>query len=542
MKFFPTSTRFRVRRGAVIAVLLVLVFVVAAALAVQAYGNARYHRAQADRVLRDYAALAAARVAQRSATEIYYAVIPPLKAIQHAHEAAPHKALPGPKDLQFDPMEREFSLAPYIRYTFRMDLKSGQLKTSGQAVPWAVHKWMVDTLPAHTRTVYDTSWHMGSVLGQPGGERRYVVYTVLRDSDGALRTALGFEAKPAALRPLVEQGTQKFPLLPRPLTGGVQYDSMGSVIITDRYGVEIYRSAVQYSSPFTARDTIGTDMGDLYAQATLRGAVADQLIIGGLPKSRLPLILGLLGLTAVLIGSALVQLRRESQLTRLRSDFISGVSHELRTPLAQIRMFSETLTLGRVRSDEERRRSLAIIDQEARRLTHLVENLLHFSRSERQTTHITPEPTALAPLVQEVIDGFSPLAAARGATLSASIPEDLVVPADPGAVRQMLLNLLDNAVKYGPAGQQVRIGASRDNGVARVWVDDGGPGIPRADRERVWVRFWRLERDRDSAVAGSGIGLAVVRELASLHHGRAWIDDTEPSTGAGTRVVIELPT
>ena len=542
MKFFPTSTRFRVRRGAVIAVLLVLVFVVAAALAVQAYGNARYHRAQADRVLRDYAALAAARVAQRSATEIYYAVIPPLKAIQHAHEAAPHKALPGPKDLQFDPMEREFSLAPYIRYTFRMDLKSGQLKTSGQAVPWAVHKWMVDTLPAHTRTVYDTSWHMGSVLGQPGGERRYVVYTVLRDSDGALRTALGFEAKPAALRPLVEQGTQKFPLLPRPLTGGVQYDSMGSVIITDRYGVEIYRSAVQYSSPFTARDTIGTDMGDLYAQATLRGAVADQLIIGGLPKSRLPLILGLLGLTAVLIGSALVQLRRESQLTRLRSDFISGVSHELRTPLAQIRMFSETLTLGRVRSDEERRRSLAIIDQEARRLTHLVENLLHFSRSERQTTHITPEPTALAPLVREVIDGFSPLAAARGATLSASIPEDLVIPADPGAVRQMLLNLLDNAVKYGPAGQQVRIGASRDNGVARVWVDDGGPGIPRADRERVWVRFWRLERDRDSAVAGSGIGLAVVRELASLHHGRAWIDDTEPSTGAGTRVVIELPT
>jgi signal transduction histidine kinase len=248
---------------------------------------------------------------------------------------------------------------------------------------------------------------------------------------------------------------------------------MGSVIITDRYGVEIYRSAVQYTSPFTARDTIGTDMGDLYAQATLRGAVADQLIIGGLPKSRLPLILGLLGLTAVLIGSALVQLRRESQLTRLRSDFISGVSHELRTPLAQIRMFSETLTLGRVRSDEERRRSLAIIDQEARRLTHLVENLLHFSRSERQTTHITPEPTALAPLVQEVIDGFAPLAAARGATLSASIPEDLVVPADPGAVRQMLLNLLDNAVKYGPAGQQVRIGASMAGPASRAPTASG---------------------------------------------------------------------
>jgi signal transduction histidine kinase len=383
------------------------------------------------------------------------------------------------------------------------------------------------------------------VLGQPGGERRYVVYTVLRDKNGSLRTALGFEAKPAALRPLVEQAQKRpyYSLLPRALTGSVQYDSMGSVIVTDRFGVEIYRSAVQYASPFTARDTLGTDMGDLFAHATLREAVADQLIIGGLPRSRLPLILGLLGLTAALIGIALFQLRRESQLARLRSDFISGVSHELRTPLAQIRMFSETLTLGRVRSDDERRRSLAIIDQEARRLTHLVENLLHFSRSERQTTHITPEPTSLAPLVQEVLDGFAPLAAARGATLAADVPEDLIVPADPGAVRQMLLNLLDNAVKYGPAGQAVRIGAARENGVARLWVDDGGPGIPRADRERVWVRFWRLERDRDSAVAGSGIGLAVVRELAALHHGRAFIDETAPTDGTppGTRVVIELP-
>jgi signal transduction histidine kinase len=536
-------TRFRVPRGAVVAVLLVLAFAVAVALAVQAYETAHDHRAQADRVLRDYAALAAARIAQRSAAEIYYAVVQPLKALQHAQEMAPHKPLPIPHDLHFDVMEHEFSIAPYIRFTFRMDLKTKELKTSGQTLPPVVREWLIDTLPVHARTIYDTSWagHVGTVLGQPGGDRRYIVYTRLRDSDGTLGTALGFETNPTALTPLVVQATdtQMFALLPRPLTGGVQSDSTGSFIITDRFGVEIYRSPVQYTSPFTARDTIGTDMGDLYAQATLRGAIADKLIIGGLPKSRLPLILSLLGLTAALIGTALFQLRRESQLTRLRTDFISGVSHELRTPLAQIRMFSETLSLGRVRSDEERRRSLAIIDQEARRLTHLVENLLHFSRAERQTAHITPEPTALAPLVQEVIDGFAPLAAARGARLAADVPQDLVVPADPGAVRQMLLNLLDNAVKYGPAGQEVRIGAIQDNGVAKVWVDDGGPGIPHSDRERVWERFWRLERDRGSAVAGSGIGLAVVRELATLHHGRAWVDD--PPDAVGTRVVIELP-
>src|SRR6185312_8221848 len=208
-------------------------------------------------------------------------------------------------------------------------------------------------------------------------------------------------------------------------------------------------SAVQYEPTFAARDSVEAMMGGMPVQVSLRPDMAPKLLVGGMPRDQRPRLLILLALTAGLVAVALQQLRREYQLARLRSDFISGVSHELRTPLAQIRMFSETLTLGRVRSDDERRRSLAIIDQEARRLTHLVENLLHFSRSERQATHITPEPTRIAPLVQEVIDGFAPLAAARGATLAATVPGDLIVPADPGAVRQMLLNLLDNAVKYG---------------------------------------------------------------------------------------------
>ncbi len=525
--------------------LLVLAFGVAAALAIQAYGMARYHRQQADRVLRDYAALAAARVAQRSAYQIYYyGIIPSLKALQRAHELAPQRPLPAPTALHAEvwEMEAESKLALPMRYTFRLDLPSGKLETSGEPASAATRAWILDSLPVHLRTIYDTSWHQGTILGPPsaGGERHYLAYTVLRDRSKTLRTAIGFDADPKGLAPFFASATEKFPLLPRPLTAGVQYDSMGSFIITDHYGIELYRSAAQYTSPFTARDTIGKDMGDLYAEATLRPEVADQLIIGGLPRSRLPLILGLLGMTAVLIGTALVQLRREYELARLRTDFISGVSHELRTPLAQIRMFAETLVLGRVRSDEEERRSLGIIDQEARRLTHLVENLLHFSRSERQVAHVAPEPTALAPLVQEVIEGFAPLAAARGVSLRAAVTEGLVAPVDPGAMRQMLLNLLDNAVKYGPAGQTVTVGAAAgSNGGARLWVDDCGPGVPRADRERVWDRFWRLERDRDSAVAGSGIGLAVVRELATLHRGRTWVEDAD---SGGSRFVVELPT
>jgi signal transduction histidine kinase len=207
-------------------------------------------------------------------------------------------------------------------------------------------------------------------------------------------------------------------------------------------------------------------------------------------------------------------------------------------------MFSETLLLGRVRSDEERDRSLKIIDQEARRLTHLVENLLHFSRSERRLTRLSPAPAPLAPLLSEAAEGFAPLAAARGVTLCTELTDGVVAPVDADALRQMLLNLLDNAVQYGPAGQTVTLGLTVTDGRALVCVDDQGPGVPAADRERIWDRFWRLERDRGSAVAGTGIGLSVVRELVALHGGRAWAEDapaTERGGRAGSRFVIELP-
>src|SRR2546427_3168524 len=196
--------------------------------------------------------------------------------------------------------------------------------------------------------------------------------------------------------------------------------------------------------------------GGTRVYVALRPDMAPKLIIGGMPRSPLPQLLILLALTAGLIVVALLQLAREYELARLRADFVSGVSHELRTPLAQIRMFSETLLLGRVRSDGERLRSLEIIDQEARRLTHLVENLLHFSRSERRLARLSPALAPLAPLVSEAAEGFAPLAAARGVTLCTELTDGVVAPVDADALRQMLLNLLDNAVKYGPAGQVVR--------------------------------------------------------------------------------------
>jgi len=530
-------------RGVFIAALLLLTLVLAGAIALQAYRNFLDHKATAERVLHDYARLAAARFAQRTEMAVYWSAFwPAIEALSRAKAGRPDMPLPAPSSL---PAAREPHAAAdfrkLARYTFRYDFRNGQLETAGGTPSAASRKWLRDTLPIHSRTAYDPKERLGAIVHTVDGLSRAIVYTVTNDNAGRPLTAVGLEEDPQGFEPLYTSEEDKFPLLPRPLTGGVVYDSLGSAIVSEADGVELYRSPTQYAPLFAARDSFEEPMmGRVQVQIALRPAVAPKLVVGGMPRSNLPMLLSLLAITAGLVVGALLQLHREYELSRLRADFVSGVSHELRTPLAQIRMFSETLLLGRVRSEREQMRSLEIIDQEARRLTHLVENLLHFSRAERLVTRLSPAPTELAPLVRQTVEAFTPLAAARGVILATELHDGLVAPVDADALRQMLLNLLDNAVKYGPEEQTLTVGlrASEGGRRARIWVDDQGPGIPAADRERIWDRFWRLERDRGSAVAGTGIGLSVVRELVALHDGRAWAED---APGRGARFVIDLP-
>jgi len=526
-------------RALFVAALLLLTLVLAGVLALQAHRTFLDHRATAERVLRDNARLAAARFAYRVGMELYYTAFwPTVDALSHAKAGVPGTLLPTPTALAVGQDSAAAKFLKHARYTFRYDLATRRLETAGGAPSAAARAWLVDSLPRHVHTVYDTKERLAAMVRSVDGMRRAIVYTVTKNRSGGAGTVVGVEGDPAAFPPVYTMGEEKFPLLPRPLTGGVIYDSLGSAIVTDMDGVELYRSPVQYEPTFAARDSVDAMLGGMAVHVALRPDMAPKLIIGGMPRDQRPRLLILLALTAGLVAVALQQLRREYELARLRGDFVSGVSHELRTPLAQIRMFSETLLLGRVRSDEERERSLEIIDQEARRLTHLVENLLHFSRSERRLTRLSPAPAPLAPLLIEAAEGFAPLAGARGVRLRTDLTDGVVAPVDADALRQMLLNLLDNAVKYGPAGQTVTLGLTVDEGRARICVDDQGPGIPAADRERIWDQFWRLERDRGSAVAGTGIGLSVVRELVALHGGRAWAED---APGSGGRFVIELP-
>jgi signal transduction histidine kinase len=182
------------------------------------------------------------------------------------------------------------------------------------------------------------------------------------------------------------------------------------VSIRDQGGVERFRLGEESPLKLTVIKPFGDPYQGVFlgftVEASIDPQISRQIVIGGLPRSRLPFFLGLLALNAGLIVTAILQLRREMALQQLRDEFVSSVSHELRTPLTQIRMFTETLLLDRIRSTEEQRRSLEIIDREARRITQLVENILQFSRMDRKIDSLSKVKRELAPLIQEIVEDF----------------------------------------------------------------------------------------------------------------------------------------
>ncbi len=518
--------------------ILVCTAALASILAWDAWRSQTSHRETAERTLGDYASFAAWEFAAGSKEVLYNTLIWVFEPLAHHKPLPPGKELPPPSILDSKELAGLRCESDSLRFFFRIDLRDGAFTSSGNTPAAAVADWIRDTVPHHAARDYTKDWSYAAIFGTVGEAPRALAYQVKWDSEKRQVAAYGF---PLCLQqfaaPLFTMLLRKYPLLPPALTKGIPNDSLLSVAVSDEHGRELWATAMSYESPYSGDHVIGS-FGAASAKVTLRPDLAESLVIGGLPRSHMPLLFGVLGITILLSGIGVAQLRREGELARLRANFVAGVSHELRTPLAQVRMFAETLLLGRVRNDEERVRSLQIIDQEARRLTHLVENILQFSRAERRMVTLNPAPVAMVPQVREVLEGFAPLARARQASLESQLEEGTEAVADAGALRQILLNLLDNAVKYGPAAQTVTVKVCSAGEWARLEVSDQGPGIPAGSRRRVWESYYRLERDAGSAVAGSGIGLSVVMELVLLQHGRAWIED---APGGGSRFIVELP-
>jgi two-component system, OmpR family, phosphate regulon sensor histidine kinase PhoR len=237
----------------------------------------------------------------------------------------------------------------------------------------------------------------------------------------------------------------------------------------------------------------------------------------------------------VLVFHDLTAVRR---VERMRRDFVANASHELRTPLASMRVMVETLLTGAREDPEAAQHFLQILDRELQRMTALVNDLLELSRLDARAASAPTESIALAPLAAELEAGWQAVAGDRGLRLEVSLPEGLSVRGEVQGVRQILANLLDNALKYTPAGGQVRVSGRQEGDRALLEVTDTGIGIPAADLERIFERFYRVDKDRSRDVGGTGLGLSIVKHLVQTYGGSVAV---ESRLNRGSTFRVSLP-
>jgi signal transduction histidine kinase len=246
------------------------------------------------------------------------------------------------------------------------------------------------------------------------------------------------------------------------------------------------------------------------------------------------LVLCVLGLGVVLL---LRDVSRETQLNRLRSDFVSGVSHELKTPLTLIRLYTETLLDEEQFRPEERRGFHQIILREGERLTHLIERALDFGRVERREKQYHLEEGNLAPFIAQTIQVYGEYLKRRGFTVEANLHPDLpVVAFDPDAVAQAVVNLLDNAAKYSGDSKFVGVRLLSEDSLVVFEVEDRGIGIPADEHEKIFQQFYR-SRTR-SGKGGYGLGLYLVKHIMDAHGGRV---EVASEAGRGSRFRLLFP-
>jgi two-component system phosphate regulon sensor histidine kinase PhoR len=231
----------------------------------------------------------------------------------------------------------------------------------------------------------------------------------------------------------------------------------------------------------------------------------------------------------------------ERVVEQMKSEFVSNVSRELRSPLTSIYGFAETLLRDDVLfGEEERKTFLGYIASEAGRLTAIVDRLLAVARLDSGDLQVQVSPTDVGSIVSEVVSAAKQSLVLDGHEFVLDLPpEPLAVDADREKLRQIVMDLVENAVKYSPEGGTVRVSARRRDDMVEVSVEDEGIGIPQSEQGRIFAKFYRAESGRrDLASGGTGLGLFIAKELLAAMRGRIWVRSRE---GEGSSFVFSLP-
>jgi signal transduction histidine kinase len=231
-------------------------------------------------------------------------------------------------------------------------------------------------------------------------------------------------------------------------------------------------------------------------------------------------------------------LYREARLSRLKTDFVSLVSHELRTPLTSIRMFIDTLAMGRVKNEGDHQQVLQMLSKETERLSQMIERVLDWARIEGGRKQYDVHPQQVQALVDTAVNAFQ--AQRMGAVMNLTIdvqPELPPVNADRDAIAGALLNLLQNAFKYTGENKQIALRAKTEGRGVALSVQDNGVGIPRRDRKKIFERFYRVDNLLTRQTEGSGLGLSIAQRIIQSHGGKLTV---ESELGQGSTFTIHL--
>jgi len=538
--------------------------VVVSALAVrESMRNTRERRAAAERTVRDYAMFASYLYSTRSYLSARERTLFQAYVSIHPSEPWIRSALPPVTALPVipDTTERCGPTEKWPIYRFRLELPSHALTYAGGRPAPQIEAIIRDSIPK----LADRRWIRGARFGYlfvEGAEgRETVAYAPAYDSADKLLAVYGYRScygvrdtsdyaamymvvrvLPPMVPGYVEEGARNAPDSGPGRSGptpghwpmGMPAESLLTLTVTDEADKTIYKAPKNGpSSDFYGMASLQFVGGTNY-YVSLRPDIARLLVVGGIPHSRVPASLILLAGSIVLALAGFASLASEVRLVNSRRRFLANVSHELRTPLQQILMFVQLIRLGRTRTEEERERSLEIIERETHRLIALSNSVLAASKPEMQ---LTSGPVDVASVVKTAADFFTPLAEARKMRIELDVTEPSIARGDPGAVRQILINILDNAAKYGPIGQTITIGVRGEGKIVRLWVDDCGPGISASDREDVWKPFFRVGGTLDDSTGGAGLGLSIVRDLATAMDAAADLSETP---GGGTRFTLTL--
>lgn len=275
--------------------------------------------------------------------------------------------------------------------------------------------------------------------------------------------------------------------------------------------------------------------------ACVRGALQDGEVRSGRASSLAPGRIFEINAAPLPSGGAIAVLHdvtRIEQAEKSRRDFIANVSHELRTPLTSIQGYVETLVEDTKPNPETMREFLGIIHKNATRMNRLTEDLLALASVESPDYKLVAQPARACALVQDAIESLGGIVVDSEVELESAGAPDTLVMADPDAMNQVFGNLIENAVKYGKENKRIVVGAKLLEDEVEFFVQDFGPGIPSEHLDRIFERFYRVDKARSRESGGTGLGLAIVKHIVEAHGGRIW---AESELGAGAAFHFTLP-